>query len=94
MKRLRDRAIWILLGVFFAFMLAFGAKYHPIEDVNSAEWDGYVSKADAIRQGTLPHDAFHPLLYPILVAGAGELLDDTFVGARLISSLFAVLFVG
>jgi hypothetical protein len=92
MRTPRVGAIWILLGVFLVFILAFGARYHRIEDVNSAEWDGYVAKADAIRRGTLPHDVWHPLLYPILAAGAGELVGDTFAGARAVSSLFAVLF--
>lgn len=94
MSKLREGAPWILLGAFFAFMLAFGAKYHPIEEVNSAEWDGYVAKADALRHGTVPRDAFHPLLYPIAAAGAGAVLGDTFAGARAVSSLFATLFVG
>lgn len=93
MKPPRDIAIWVLLGVFLVCMLVFGAKYHPIEEVNSAEWDCYVDKAIAIRNGDLPGDEFHPLLYPILAAGAGAALGDTFAGARLISTLFATLFV-
>ncbi len=92
-SRDRNPVVLSLLLAFLAFMIVFGAKCHPIEEVNSAEWDGYVSKADALLAGTLPHDPFHPLLYPIASAGAGAVLGDTFAGARLVSSLCAVLLV-
>ena len=41
----------------------------------------------------LPVDPYRPYLYPILSAGVGALLNDTFAGARLTSTLFAGLAV-
>lgn len=87
------RIAWTLIAAFFVFMVWFGIKYHPIEEVNSGEWDDYVGQADVIRQGHLPADPYRPLLYPITAAGLGACLGDTFAGARLASSLFAAVFV-
>lgn len=88
-----DKIIYLLIILFVLFLVAFGWKFHPIEEVNSPENDGYVDKADEIRLGQVPKDLFHPLLYPVMSAGLGELLDDTFAGARLASALFAGFFV-
>jgi 4-amino-4-deoxy-L-arabinose transferase-like glycosyltransferase len=75
------------------FLIIFGCKFHIIEEIGSAEMDGYVGKAEQIAAGNLPIDPYRPLLYPILSAGMGALLGDSFGGARTLSSLFAGLFV-
>jgi hypothetical protein len=91
--RYLDRTAWILIGLFTAFMLWFGAAHHPIEEVNSGEWDNYVAQIDRVRNGELPTDPYRPALYPIASAATGALLGDSFAGARTVSSLFAALFV-
>jgi len=88
-----DYAAFGVVAVFAVVLLWCGPVLHPIEEANSAERDQYVLKAEQIRQGWLPHDTFRPLLYPLLVAAAGEGWGDTFAGARLVSQLSTVLFV-
>jgi len=87
------RTAWALIAAFFAFMVWFGATYHPIEEVNSGEWDNYVAQVDEIRHGQLPDDPYRPRLYPLTAAAFAQLFGDSFVGARFTSSLFAVIFV-
>jgi 4-amino-4-deoxy-L-arabinose transferase-like glycosyltransferase len=88
-----DRLVWVLTIAFTLFLFLFGPRFHYIEAAGSAEIDGFVRNAEAIRAGQRPYDPFRPLLYPILSAGLGELLDDTFAGARTVSSISAGLFV-
>jgi hypothetical protein len=86
-----DTAAGLLVAGFVLFLLLFGARFHTIEIPDSAENDGYVVQAEEIRAGSIPRDPYHPLLYQILSAGAGALLDDSFAGARTVSSLMAGL---
>ena len=88
-----DSAAGLLIAGFVLFLLFFGARFHTIEIPDSAENDGYVVQADEIRAGSIPRDPYHPLLYQVLSAGAGALLDDSFAGARTVSSLMAGLFL-
>ena len=88
-----DTAAGLLIAGFVLFLLFFGARFHTIEIPDSAENDGYVVQADEIRAGSIPRDPYHPLLYQALSAGAGALLDDSFAGARTVSSLMAGLFL-
>jgi hypothetical protein len=88
-----DTAAYCLAAVFVVFLILFGWRFHVIEELGSAEMDGFVGKADQLRSGELPRDPYRPLLYPMLAAGAGAILHDSFAGARVISSLFAGLFV-
>jgi len=88
-----DAAAYLLVAAFVVFLIIFGGTVHFIEVPNSAEMDGYVGKADQLLAGEIPRDPFHPLLYPILSAGAGTLTGSSFTGARLVSSLFAGVFV-
>jgi hypothetical protein len=93
LKTKTDKFVGVLTIVFVLFLLLFGEKFHYIEAVGSAEVDGYVSNAEVIRSGQIPSDPFRPLLYPILSAGLGELINDTFSGARAVSSISAGLLV-
>jgi len=88
-----DRTAFALVLAFFVFLLWFGVRYHPIEETGSAEIDNYIGKADEILAGTLPRDGFHPLLYPLTVAGVAAITHHTFASGRAISSLFAALLV-
>ncbi len=81
----------VIIILFLAFLLIFGKTVHVIEVVGSAEGDGYVGKAEIIRNGDIPRDVYHPLLYPVIVASASLLTGDAFSGARLVSSLSAAL---
>lgn len=81
-----------LVVAFVLFLVLFGGRVHFIEVPNSAEMDGYAGKADEILSGALPRDPYHPLLYPLLAAGAGIVTGDGFSGARLVSTLSAGLF--
>jgi hypothetical protein len=84
-------AALVLTAALLLFLLLFGQQYHVIESVGSEEYDGYPDKAEQIRSGTLPRDPYRPLLYPAVSAGIGALLNDTFAGSRVTSSLFACL---
>lgn len=84
-----DRLAYGIVILFTAFVLFFGWKFHWMESAGGPENDGYVAKAEALQRGEIPADPFRPLLYPLLAAGAGAVLDDTFAGARLISQLAA-----
>jgi len=88
-----DKKAYFLVILFVALLMLFGGKLHPCQQDRTAEMDGYVEKADQIVAGQIPCDPFHPLLYPILSSGAGVLLHDTFAGARLVSTVFAGIFV-
>jgi uncharacterized membrane protein len=88
-----DISACMLIAGFVLFLILFGARFHTIEIPESAENDGYVVQADEIRAGSIPRDPYHPLLYQILSAGAGALLNDSFAGARAVSSLMAGLFL-
>lgn len=91
MREKSDVVAGVLLAVFMAFLLIFGARYHTIENAASAEMDGYVAKADLLRAGEIPLDKYHPLLYPLLASAAGRLLGGSFVGARAVSTICAAM---
>lgn len=84
-----DRLAYGIVVLFTAFVLFFGWKFHRMESAGGPENDGYVAKAEALQRGEIPADPFRPLLYPLLAARAGAVLDDTFAGARLVSQLAA-----
>jgi hypothetical protein len=73
----------------FVALALFGQRYHWVEEAGTAERDGYVAQAEQLLHGTLPHDPFRPLLYPLLTAGASFLVRDPFTAARLLSNLAA-----
>lgn len=64
--------------------------------VQSGEYDQYLQIAEALQRGHVPNDRFHPLLYPLLVAGVGYLTPTVFAAGKLVSAaalavlLFAV----
>ncbi len=82
-----------LLVIYLIFLVLFGIRYHVMELPGSAEWDGFALKADEIRSGILTSDPYRPLLYPLLTAAAGEIVGESFAGGRLVSSLFACIFL-
>jgi len=88
-----DKAAYATSLLFVLFLFLFGWKLHPIELFKTAECDFYVQKAEKIRAGEIPMERYHPFLYIILSASFGEILNDTFLGAKLISSIFAGIFV-
>ena len=71
----------------------FGAHWHQVEEVGSAERDGYVAKAEELLDGRIPRDPFRPLLYPLLTAGLARLGIPPFTAARWISNAAAVALV-
>jgi len=85
-------AAFFLAATFFFILVTFHEKLHPVLLIYTAEYDGYMMRAHRILQGTWERgDPFHPPLYSILVAGMGVLVKDVFVGAKLVSSIFAAL---
>lgn len=85
-----DKIAWGLIIFFVLFLIFFGFRYHPVEEVHTAEeFDSYVIEAAEILQGNIPRDPIHPLLYHLLAAGAGVFLKDVFLGAKVISALAA-----
>ncbi|MFC1851156.1 ArnT family glycosyltransferase [candidate division CSSED10-310 bacterium] len=88
-----DKIAPALALCFTIFLLIFGLKFHPIEELHAVERDDYISKAEKIRAGTIPRDPFRPLFYPLVTAGLASIIGDMFSSARVTSSLFAGLFV-
>lgn len=87
-----DYLAFALTVLFAIFILWFGWEFHTVESVPSPEDDDYVERAILLRDGLIPEDPHRPLLYPLLSAGAGAVLGDTFKGARLVSQISAAIF--
>ncbi len=90
---LSDRVVPALLVTYLIFLIIFGVRYHVMEVPASSEWDGYALKIDELRSGSLPRDPYRPLLYSLLASAAAEMVGDSFAGGRLVSSLFAIVFI-
>ncbi|MBN1886311.1 MAG: glycosyltransferase family 39 protein [Candidatus Krumholzibacteriota bacterium] len=88
-----DRIALAVILFFVLFLLFFGGRYHRMETVGGAEWDGYVDRVEELRGGALPRDPYRPLLYTIVAAAAGGIVGDSFAGARIVSTLAAGLFL-
>jgi hypothetical protein len=84
-----DRRALLAAALLFIALALFGQRYHWVEEAGTAERDGYVAQAEQLLHGTLPHDPFRPLLYPLLTAGLSWLVRDPFTAARLLSNLAA-----
>jgi 4-amino-4-deoxy-L-arabinose transferase-like glycosyltransferase len=82
-----NRVVCLLILGFVCLQLWLGAEFHYVEECYSSEYDRYVEKADRFREGTIPRDPYHPLLYPLLTAVMSHVLGSTFAAARLISTL-------
>jgi hypothetical protein len=80
------------LGLLLA-LGSFGARYHRVEEVGTAERDGYVAEAEQLLDGRIPRDPFRPLLYPLTTAGLARLGIPPFTAARWISNASAVVLV-
>lgn len=89
------RPALVAILLFAVFHGWFGVRYHTVVELGSgvAENDGFVFRADKFRQGHVPRDGFRPLLYPLLAAGVGSMVDDTFVGGRTVSQLGTLLYL-
>jgi hypothetical protein len=86
---LADRLACLAALVLLLALALFGGRYHWVEEAGTAERDGYVAQAEQLRAGTLPHDPYRPLLYPLLIAAATPLTGDAFTAARLLSNAAA-----
>jgi 4-amino-4-deoxy-L-arabinose transferase-like glycosyltransferase len=87
-------AIALVAAALFIALATFGARVHWVEEVATAERDGYVSRAERFLAGSVPRDPYRPLLYPLAVAVLAQLGPPPFVAARLLSNLSAVALVG
>jgi hypothetical protein len=82
----------LALAAALALLLAlalYGSRVHWVEEAGTAERDGYVGQAELLRSGSLPHDPYRPLLYPLLTAALSPLAGSPFAAARLLSNLAA-----
>jgi len=70
-------------------LAVFGARVHWVEEIGSAERDGYVAQAERLLAGETPRDPFRPPLYPYAVAALTPATGDAFTAARLIANLSA-----
>ena len=87
--RRADRLALAAALVLLLALALFGARVHWVEEAGTAERDGYVGEAEQLRSGTLPHDPYRPLLYPLLAAALSRLTGDAFTAARLLTNLAA-----
>lgn len=83
-----------LAGILTALLLValslFGAWFHWVEEVGTAERDGYVAQAERILEGELPRDPYRPPLYSLTTAALSLATGLTpFEAARLLSNLAA-----
>jgi hypothetical protein len=86
------RADRLALAAAAALLLAlalYGSRVHWVEEAGTAERDGYVGQAELLRSGSLPHDPYRPLLYPLLAAALAPVAGGAFAAARLLSNLAA-----
>jgi hypothetical protein len=81
-------AILAALALFLALVL-FGRRYHWVEEAGTAERDGYAGQAELLLAGSLPHDPYRPLFYPLAAAAITPLAGDAFSAARWVSNLAA-----
>jgi 4-amino-4-deoxy-L-arabinose transferase-like glycosyltransferase len=81
-------ARWAALALLLALAL-FGRRYHWVEEAGTAERDGYAGQAALLLAGSLPHDPYRPLFYPMAAAAITPLTGDAFTAARLLSNLAA-----
>lgn len=90
-----NRWVCVLAAAWVLFLGFFGRSVHWVEadEPASAENDMYADVASQLRHGQLPHDRFHPLLYPLAVAGSAAVTGDVFAAGRIVSSLSAGVFV-
>lgn len=86
-----DYPAYALAILFAIFILWFGWEFHTVETTSGPEDDRYVERANQLRDGLIPTDPYRPLLYPLLSAGAGAVLGDTFKGAQLVSQISAAM---
>jgi hypothetical protein len=83
-----ERRLLVAAAIFVAGLAVFAFAGHPVLAVG-VENDGYVGEADLLLRGELPRDEYHPLLYPLLVAGTSLIVGNTFAAAKLVSVLAA-----
>jgi hypothetical protein len=84
-----QRLVWIAGLLLFAGLAFYGARVHWVEEIGTAERDGYVAEAERILAGEAPHDPFRPPLYPYAVAALTPIAGEAFTAARLLSNLSA-----
>jgi hypothetical protein len=84
-----DRLAWAAALTLVLALALFGHRYHWVEEAGTAERDGYVGQAELLLSGSLPHDPYRPLLYPLLTAALTPVAGSAFAAARLLSNLAA-----
>jgi hypothetical protein len=84
-----DRLAWAAAVALVLALALFGRSYHWVEEAGTAERDGYVGQAELLLSGSLPHDPYRPLLYPLLTAALTPVAGSAFAAARLLSNLAA-----
>jgi len=80
-----DRNAWALIIGLPLLVFGLSLWFHP-RLISSGEYDQYLQIAEAMLRGDVAHDAFHPLLYPMLVALAGCATPTVFIGGKLVTA--------
>jgi hypothetical protein len=81
---------WIFTALLIVALGILGAWVHWVEEVGTAERDGYVAQAERILEGELPRDPYRPPLYSLATAALSRATElSPFDAARLLSNLSA-----
>ncbi|MCA8978031.1 MAG: hypothetical protein KDC98_25115 [Planctomycetes bacterium] len=89
-----DRLALFAIGLAAIAVFVTSLCAHP-RLVQSGEYDQYLQIAEALQQGRVPDDVFHPLFYPLVVAVVGFVTPSVFVAGKLVTAaaMAGVLFV-
>jgi hypothetical protein len=91
-RRSEQVALAALLLLFGAFWCWLSVAVHTVE-IPGGESDRYVLAAERVMSGVPAMDAYHPIGYPLLLAGLGWLGLDLFWAGKLVSILGGLVLV-